>query len=273
MVAAALLLSAAAAAAEASASATILDQLTVEQINAEGSGASWHAEMSPRFSGSSKADAYRMLGVTALYDGVDTMGGAISWAPRPHLRNKVRSLALLPPASGAVNANRLTLALPLSLLLLLRLPLLPDTACLCYSSTRSQPTEKLPDAFDSRVFWGGGDPETTAGFNCSTIVTVENQGGCGSCWAFGSSEAFSDRTCIGSEGKVDVILSPQEPTSCVGCMVKGGGLNTSCGYNGCGGGQPHQAWEFFAEDGLVDVACWPYASGNTYAHTSNPNII
>lgn len=119
----------------------------------------------------------------------------------------------------------------------------------------------IPDAFDARDWWDG-DPEK-GGANCSTIRTVENQGGCGSCWAFGSSEAFSDRTCIASQGKIDVIMSPQEPTSCVGCMVKNGGLNTSCGYNGCGGGSPHQAWEFFAADGLVDVNCWPYASGNT----------
>ena len=119
----------------------------------------------------------------------------------------------------------------------------------------------IPGAFDARDWWGG-DPEK-GGANCSTIRTVENQGGCGSCWAFGSSEAFSDRTCIASQGEIDVIMSPQEPTSCVGCMVKSGGLNTSCGYNGCGGGSPHQAWEFFAADGLVDVNCWPYASGNT----------
>ena len=114
-------------------------------------------------------------------------------------------------------------------------------------------TKPPPTAFDARVHWNG--EKGGAGFNCSTMVTVEDQGGCGSCWAFGSSEAFSDRTCVGSEGKIDVLLSPQEPTSCVGCMVKGGGLNTSCGYNGCGGGQPHTAWEFFAQDGLVDVGC------------------
>lgn len=68
-----------------------------------------------------------------------------------------------------------------------------------------------------------------------------------------------------------MIMSPQEPTSCVGCMIKGGGLNTSCGYNGCGGGSPHTAWEFFANDGLVDVTCWPYASGNTSIYINPKN--
>jgi hypothetical protein len=123
------------------------------------------------------------------------------------------------------------------------------------------PPEGIPTEFDARVHWAynESDPES---FNCSVIHTVENQGGCGSCWAFGSSEAFSDRTCIASKGKVNLIMSPQEVTSCAGCMEKAGGLNTSCAYNGCGGGQPHTAWEFFAEDGLVDVTCWPYGGGN-----------
>jgi len=113
------LLLSAAAVAPASA-ASILDQRVVDQINAASSGATWTAELSPRFADTDKEDAFRMLGVTELYDGEDTMGGAISWAPRPHLRNKVRVpplslLSLSPPASRSQPAaadltNRLTLA-------------------------------------------------------------------------------------------------------------------------------------------------------------------
>jgi|EP01046_Picozoa_sp_COSAG06_P009905 hypothetical protein len=84
--------------------------------------------MSPRFDGVSKEEAYRMMGVTALLDGEDTMGGLISWGPRAHL---------------------------------------------------AQVDTPLPAAFDARTWWDG-DPEK-GGANCSTIRTVENQGGCGSC--------------------------------------------------------------------------------------------
>ena len=117
-------------------------------------------------------------------------------------------------------------------------------------------------------FWNGESTGGRPGINCTTVHTVENQGGCGSCWAFGSSEAFSDRTCIASEAKVDMILSPQEPTSCTGCMNLSkaralNGFDATCGYNGCGGGSPEKAWEFFAAEGLVSASCWPYEKGNT----------
>lgn len=41
----------------------------------------------------------------------------------------------------------------------------------------------LPDEFDSRTNWP----------NCPTIQEIRDQGSCGSCWAFGATEAMSDR--------------------------------------------------------------------------------
>ena len=60
--------------------------------------------------------------------------------------------------------------------------------------------------------------------NPKCVHPIRDQGGCGSCWAHGASEAFSDRICIASRGKVNVIISPQELLS--------------CGEGGCKGGAP-----------------------------------
>merc|ERR1711974_298187 len=51
--------------------------------------------------------------------------------------------------------------------------------------------EGLPENFDPREKW----PE------CPTIREIRDQGGCGSCWAFGAVTAMSDRICIHSKGE------------------------------------------------------------------------
>ncbi|XP_023695667.1 cathepsin B-like [Paramormyrops kingsleyae] len=103
---------------------------------------------------------------------------------------------------------------------------------------------KLPDTFDPREQWP----------NCPTIKEIRDQGSCGSCWAFGASEAMSDRICIHSNAKVNVEISAQDLLTC--CK--------DCGY-GCNGGYPSAAWTFWSQDGLVTgglydshVGCRPY---------------
>lgn len=78
------------------------------------------------------------------------------------------------------------------------------------------------------------------------IHPIRDQGNCGSCWAFGATEALSDRFCI--KGK-DVILSPQELVSCVD-------LNY-----GCRGGYLEFAWSFLQSTGAVTEQCFPYING------------
>jgi len=71
-----------------------------------------------------------------------------------------------------------------------------------YDTHTTFPEGPLPEgivinaSFDSRTQWPG------------YIHPIRNQGSCGSCWAFGATEALSDRFAIKSAGKTNVVLSP-----------------------------------------------------------------
>ena len=65
-----------------------------------------------------------------------------------------------------------------------------------------------------------------------------------------ASEVLSDRFCIASGGKVDVVLSPQYMVSC-----------DSTDY-GCDGGYLNNAWAFLAGTGIPSDKCAPYTSQN-----------
>ena len=102
----------------------------------------------------------------------------------------------------------------------------------------------MPENFDPREKW----PE------CPTIREIRDQGGCGSCWAFGAVTAMSDRICIHSKGEKHVHVSSENLLSC--CY--------SCGF-GCNGGFPGAAWSFWSRKGLVSggqfgtkQGCQPY---------------
>lgn len=90
--------------------------------------------------------------------------------------------------------------------------------------------ESIPKEFDSRKNWP----------NCPTIQEIRDQGNCGSCWAFGATEAMSDRICISSGGKVNAHISAEDLLTC--CW--------KCG-DGCNGGYPEAAWKDFERKGLV----------------------
>jgi cathepsin B len=96
----------------------------------------------------------------------------------------------------------------------------------------------VPASFDARTTWP----------HC--VHPVRNQLQCGSCWAFGATESFSDRICIATKNRTNVILSPQWVVSC-----------DTTDY-GCQGGYLQNAWEFMASTGVVVDSCDPYTSGN-----------
>lgn len=96
-----------------------------------------------------------------------------------------------------------------------------------------------PDAFDSREKWP------------KYINKIRDQGQCGSCWAFGATEALSDRFAIFSKGAVSPILSPQDLVAC-----------DKTDY-GCNGGYIQNAWVYLEKSGAVSEDCFPYTSGTS----------
>ncbi|CDJ60125.1 cysteine proteinase, putative [Eimeria maxima] len=109
--------------------------------------------------------------------------------------------------------------------------------------------------------------------DCKDIIGhVRDQGDCGSCWAFASTEALNDRFCIKTSGKHSEMLSPQHTTSCCDLL--------HCLSFGCSGGQPRMAWRWFANDGVVTggdfnelhkgKTCWPYEVPFCQHHSDGP---
>jgi cathepsin B len=61
---------------------------------------------------------------------------------------------------------------------------------------------------------------------------------------------LSDRFCIATHGKIDVVMSPQTLVSCDSSNM------------GCDGGYLDAAWEFIQSNGIASDVCEPYTSGN-----------
>jgi len=102
----------------------------------------------------------------------------------------------------------------------------------------------IPDTFYARTNW----PQ------CPVIGVIRDQSNCGSCWAFGAVEAMSDRFCIVSSGKIQVNVSAEDLVDCC----------DECG-DGCDGGYPSMAWDYWTHTGLVTgglygdtMSCEPY---------------
>jgi len=118
-------------------------------------------------------------------------------------------------------------------------------------STHFDMTEEIPKEFDARKKWP----------KCSAIISdIRDQANCGSCWAFAAAGAISDRTCIASDGKLQVKLSADDMLSC--CTLWS--TLSFCGF-GCNGGIIQLAWRFWVKKGLVtggnfgeNNTCRPY---------------
>jgi len=119
----------------------------------------------------------------------------------------------------------------------------------------------VPESFDARDNWG----------NCPSIGTIRDQSSCGSCWAFGSTEAFEDRHCIHTN--VSKLFSTEDTVGCCGIF--------NCAFSmGCNGGQPSGAWHWFTTTGVVtgglysdigkETTCKPYTLAPCAHHVKSP---
>jgi cathepsin B len=106
----------------------------------------------------------------------------------------------------------------------------------------------VPDSHDARDKWG------------TKIHEIRDQQSCGSCWAFGASEALTDRHAIhGLDEKI--ILSPQDMVSC----------DTS--NLGCSGGYLNRAWNYLTTTGIVEDSCFPYTAGSGKAEACRSTCV
>eukprot|EP00747_Dinoflagellata_sp_TGD_P167106 gnl/TRDRNA2_/TRDRNA2_190984_c0_seq1.p1 gnl/TRDRNA2_/TRDRNA2_190984_c0~~gnl/TRDRNA2_/TRDRNA2_190984_c0_seq1.p1 ORF type:complete len:373 (-),score=92.22 gnl/TRDRNA2_/TRDRNA2_190984_c0_seq1:64-1182(-) len=116
-----------------------------------------------------------------------------------------------------------------------------------------KPVEKfveLPTEFDWRT-----DPRAA---NCPSLKEIRDQANCGSCWAFGSVEAMTDRICIASNGTKKTHLSAEDVTS---CDIEGD--------MGCNGGVPSTVYSYYKLFGIVDGGNYGDKSG-CYSYQLQP---
>lgn len=93
-------------------------------------------------------------------------------------------------------------------------------------------SEDVPANFDVRTQWP----------KCANVSGhIRDQADCGSCWAFGSTEAFNDRRCIATGDAT--LLSVEDTLANCGFL--------QCFSMGCNGGQPGSAWKWFENQGVV----------------------
>ncbi|XP_074028339.1 cathepsin B [Leptinotarsa decemlineata] len=110
---------------------------------------------------------------------------------------------------------------------------------------------EIPESFDARKKWS----------NCESIHMIRDQANCGSCWAFAAVEAMSDRICIHSNGEKQILVSAEDLLSCCGIE--------KCG-NGCDGGYPAAAWEYWYTDGLASGGLYQNSTQGCKAYSLKP---
>ena len=115
----------------------------------------------------------------------------------------------------------------------------------------------LPTDFDWRT-----DPRAD---NCPSLREIRDQANCGSCWAFGSVEAMTDRICLASKGTRRAHLSAEDVASC-----------DHLGDMGCSGGIPSTAYTYYHTTGIVTGGnygdksmCYSYQLAPCAHHTNS----
>jgi len=103
------------------------------------------------------------------------------------------------------------------------------------------------------------------------VTPVKNQGGCGSCWAFASTETMESFAALSVDPPRQVILAPQQLVSCSKNPNKCGGTG------GCGGSIAELAFDYVAEaGGMTTEKYYPYTGSDSpcvYSPTRTPPAI
>jgi len=89
------------------------------------------------------------------------------------------------------------------------------------------------------------------------VTPVKNQGMCGSCWAFSSTENIESHVALDANLTTPIVLSPQNLVSCDPNPKHCGGKG------GCLGSVPELAFDWVKTNGLASEQDWPYVSGHT----------
>ncbi|TMW56611.1 hypothetical protein Poli38472_006621 [Pythium oligandrum] len=126
----------------------------------------------------------------------------------------------------------------------------PDPELIVTSIPQAKSIDELPAHWDWRDYNGTG---------ISLVTSIQNQmvpKPCGSCWAFATTSALSDRFRIAhylKYGKLgpEVVLSPQVLLDC--------GMRS---FGSCTGGDPRHAHKWIHENGIVDTTCNPYIASH-----------
>ena len=100
-----------------------------------------------------------------------------------------------------------------------------------------------PEEFDLRIEYN----------ECESLKLIKYQGECGGCWAFAVTGVISDRICINSRGKDQIILSETELISC--CFFC---FDLNNYQKGCGGGTENSAFLYWVVFGLPTSSCKPF---------------
>jgi len=108
----------------------------------------------------------------------------------------------------------------------------------------------------------------TAHPECKPVI--QNQGDCGSCWAFSTTGVLAQRLCLKSGDIAGLNLSPQAHITCdntcfdyrtgKSCVSTAANTDTCICQGGCEGGYTGYAFEFMRDKGVTSDVCVPYTS-------------
>lgn len=99
-------------------------------------------------------------------------------------------------------------------------------------------------------------PESVDWRDSGVVSDVKNQGSCGSCWAFATTEMIESYAAIAAGSMTE--LSSQQVTSCTPNPLACGGTG------GCQGSIPQLGYTYIQLFGHATEDSYPYVSGNTY---------